>query len=96
MQVNLLGSLANSEYIFEINLQGENVGDLEFPTFLLCKHKRRLFTNLTNMISLLYCEGENVEDLEFPTFLLCKHKWRLFTNLTNLISLLYCDCLIPV
>ena len=45
-----------SESITEINLQGENVEDLEFPTFVLCKHKRFLFTNLSSLILMLYCE----------------------------------------
>ena len=33
-----------------------NVEDLELPTIILCKHKRFLFTNLTDLISVLYCE----------------------------------------
>ena len=53
--INFVLNQNNSECIFEINLQGENVEDLEFPTFVLCKHKRRLFTNLTSLISVLYC-----------------------------------------
>ena len=41
-----------SEYIIHINFLGGNVEDLEF---VLCKHKRFLFTNLTGLISVLYC-----------------------------------------
>ena len=39
-----------------MNLKGQNVEDLEFPTFALCKHKRFLFTNLTSLICALDCD----------------------------------------
>ena len=39
-----------------MNLQGQNAEDLEFPNFVLSKHKQFLFTNITSLISVLYFE----------------------------------------